>query len=413
MRKRIFFNSEKGKMRSFYIKDNVCTPYKLILNRINNYLMANDMVPTTNQSEADVVIIGTCGAFKSLEDEAVGFIEAARTGMKSGAELVVFGCLPGINMKRIRPFSPNRVIPSFNWTDVKALIEDPAVPLKDIPEATGFRGKEDHRLYDPGKQFILLQTGCSSDCPFCPHKLGIGNLKSVPPESIFYQIRNLEKKVHTICLAGNDTGSYGTDIGTTYPELLKKIIGEFDFQIHLSQINADWVHVYRDELWPLLMDKKVREFQVLIQSTSNRVLALMDRKPVVTGLKPYFKKLRVSRRDLILRTDLIIGYPTATEQEDLSSVEFVAEIFDEVAVHGFERVKHARIEKMGLPFYSAAQIDERVEKVMGYLRRFPHILAHRGGQVIRTLEAIEKPKNELRKRLNAGFTCKDRGQDAE
>ncbi len=63
---------------------------------------------------------------------------------------------------------------------------------------------------------------------------------------------------------------------------------------------------------------------------------------------------------------------------------------------------------MDLPFYSAKQINERVEKAMIYLRQFPHLLAHRGGQVIKTLESIEQPKNELRKKLNAGFACNKR-----
>lgn len=400
-------------MRLFYIKDNVCTPYKLILNKISNYLTANKLVSTDQVSLADVVIIGTCGAFKSLEDEAIGYIKSAKNDLKKNAELIVFGCLPGINIKRVQEYSPDRIIGSPQWEKIASLVDDPAVPLQDIPDATGFRGKEDYRFYDEGKQFILLQTGCSANCPFCPHKLGIGSLKSILPDQIFAQIRKLDKKVHTICLAGNDTGSYGTDIGTTYPALLKRILETFSFHVHLSQVNTDWAYLYREELWPLLMDKKVREFQVLIQSTSNRLLALMERKPISEELKAYLRKLREARKDLILRTDLIIGYPTATVQEEQASVEFVAEIFDEVAVHGFERFEHARIEKMGLPFYSAGQIDERVAKAVRYLQQFPRVLVHRGGQVIKTLEAIERPKNELRKKLNTMFICEQGEKNAK
>jgi len=390
-------------MKTFYIKDNVCTPYKLMLNRMSNYLKANEMFPADKSRDADMVIIGTCGAFKSLEDEAIGFIESAKKDMKKGAELVVYGCLLGINVNRIKNYSPDRTIASSDWAGIEALIENPVVSLKSIPQATGFKGKEDYRLYDPGKQFILLQTGCSSNCPFCPHKMGIGALKSIPSDYILSQIEQLSKDVHTICLAGNDTGSYGTDIGTTYPELLKQILNRFDIPVHLSQVNADWLHTYQEELWPLLMNKKVREFQVLIQSTSGRLLTLMERKPVVAELIPYLRKLREVRKDLLLRTDLIIGYPTSTEEEDHATAEFVSGIFDEVAVHAFERFDHARIEKRGLPFYSSKIINARIEKIVAYLQQFQNVLVHRGGQVIKTLEAIERPKDDLRKKYNCAL----------
>ena len=379
----------------------MCTPYKLILNRMNNFFTANKMGPTAKQDESDVVVIGTCGAFKSLEDEAVGLIKLAKKEMKSGSELIVFGCLPGINMPRVKSYSPDRILPSPKWVEIESLIDRPVVPLQDIPAATGFRGKEEYRLYDEGKQFVLLQTGCSANCPFCPHKLGIGGLRSNSPEYILEQVRNFGPDVHTICLTGNDTGSYGMDIGASYPALLKDVLSTFPGYTHLSQVNADWAYIYREELWPLLMDVKVREFQVLIQSTSPRLLALMERKPVVEELKPYLKKLREVRKDLMLRTDLIVGFPTATLEEDMASVRYVADIFDEVAIHGFERFEHARIEKMGLPFHLPGEINGRVDKAVAYLRQFPRILIHRGGQVIKTLEAIEQPKNELRKKFNA------------
>lgn len=392
-------------MKKFYIKDNVCTPYKLMLHRMSNYLKANEIVATTELKNADMLIIGTCGAFKSLEDEAVGFIEDAKKNMKEGAELVVYGCLVGIDAPRVRSYSPGRIIASSNWHGIEGLVKEPKVPFKDISQVTEFRGKEDYRLYDPGKQFILLQTGCSSNCPYCPHKMGIGGLKSIPKDYILSQVDQLGKEIHTICLAGNDTGSYGTDIGTTFPELLKEIMERSGIPVHLSQVNLDWLHVYREELWPILMNSQIREFQVLIQSTSNRVLRLMERKPVITELIPYLRSLREARSDLLLRTDLIIGYPTATEEDEMESAKFAGEIFDEIAVHAFERFKHARLEKMGLPFYEPEHVKERTEKIVEYLSSSSKALIHRGGQIIETLEAIEKPKDDLRKKFDGMCGC--------
>jgi tRNA A37 methylthiotransferase MiaB len=382
-------------MKKFCIKDNVCTPYKLILNRISGYLEANGWSSVNSFDEADTAIVGTCGAFNSLENESIEFIRQAKD---NGGQLVVFGCLPNVSPEKVREFSPDWIIPSSRWEDAERLVDNPMVSMSEIANANEFRLKEEYRLYDSGKQFVLIQTGCSSDCPYCPHKLGIGQLKSRPAEEILRQVTSLkEKGVHTIVLTGNDTGSYGIDMGEmTFPKLLEKVL-EISPNIHLSQLNTDWIYEYRRELYPLLMNTKIKEFQVLIQTVSEKVLVLMERKPVVKELGSFLRKLRQQRSDIIFRTDIIIGFPTATPAEEIETLEFVVELFDEVAVHGFERFAHTRIEKMGLSFYCQDEIDRRVETALDFLARYPDMLVHRGGQVYKTLVGIEKPKDNLRR----------------
>ncbi len=385
--------------KKFYIVDNACTPYKLILHRTSNYLVANDWLPVSSLVEADVAIVGTCGAFHSLANESLEYIKEAREAVE---ELIVFGCLPNILPEKVKEFRPDRIIPSPRWEEFEKLVEDPVISINDAREANEFRLTEEYRLYDPGKKFVLIQTGCSSDCPYCPHKLGIGELRSRPFDEILCQVQKLTQAgAHTIILHGNDTCSYGMDIGRTYPELLKEVL-KISPKLHLTQLNADWVYKYRQELYELVMNEKVKDFQVLIQTSSDRLLELMDRQPVVKKLKFFLKEVRDNRYDIVFRTDVMIGYPTATEAEEAETLEFAAELFDEVAVHGFERFPHTRIEKMGLPFYSQEVIDERVKRALEFLKQYPTLLVHRGGQVYQTLVDIEKPKEELRCVKNAG-----------
>jgi len=382
-------------MKKYFITDNVCTPYKLILHRIDRFLTANGWIGVNSQDMADTIIVGSCGAFHSLEEEALKLIREAKKGK---AEVVVFGCLPGISPQRVYDCSPDMIIPSPLWESIESLIENLTVPLKEINEADSFRSEADYRLYDPGKRFILIQTGCSSDCSYCPHKLGIGELRSRPYDEIIRQIEKLARQgVHTIVLHGNDTGSYGRDLGDLrYPELLEAVI-EYPLCVHLAQVNADWVYEYRDKLFPLLRNIKIREFQVLIQTTSDRVLQHMGRKPVVNQLFPLLKDLRGDRPDLILRTDMIVGYPSGTVDEEQATADYVSDLFDEVAVHGFELFEHTRIASMDVDFYSASDIKNRVDSVIERLKKNPDILIHRGGQVYQTLVDIEKPKDLMRR----------------
>ncbi|MFC1952762.1 radical SAM protein [Chloroflexota bacterium] len=382
-------------MKKYFIKDNVCTPYKLILGKTSNYLTANGWTEASSIDKADTIIVGVCAAFHSLKNESIELIDEAK---QASGSLVVFGCLPQVIPESVKKFKPDQIIPSSNWEQLEKLIDHPTILMSEIEESGEFKSKEDYRLYDSGKRFILIQTGCSSDCPYCPHKMGIGELKSRTIEDILEQIQSLVKKdVHTIVLTGNDTGSYGTDKeDITFPDLLQEVL-KISPKVHLSQINPDWVYKYQQELYPLLLDEKIKEFQVLIQTVSERLLEIMERGPIVRELKPFLMKLRQARKDILFRTDIIIGFPTATLEEELETLEYVAELFDEVAVHGFERFPHTRIEKMSLPFHPQDIIDWRVERALKFLKDYPGILVHRGGQVYQTLLDIEKPKDDMRK----------------
>jgi len=381
----------------FFIKDNVCVPYKLILSRVNQFLLSNNWENVDDDNDADICIIGVCGAFHSLKKESIKNIQSAQ---ENKIKIIVFGCLVSIAPKEVQSLSPDITIPATAWQQFETIVNPLIVPLSDIQQSSDFVTIRDYRLYDPSKKFIYIQTGCSSDCPYCPHKLGIGKLKSRAENDILDQVKRLTANgAKTIVLHGNDTGSYGTDLGnTSFPQLIKKVL-PLSPVVHLTQVNADWAYVYKDELFQILFtNKKIKEFQVLIQTSSNRLLNLMRRKPVVNHLYPYFRQLKINRKDIILRTDIIIGYPTSSIEEEQQTLEYVTDIFDEVAVHAFERFAHTKIEKMGLPFFNQEKIDDRLRRALEYLKSFPDILVHRGGQVYETMLKIEKPKEKLRNR---------------
>ncbi|MBF0216024.1 MAG: radical SAM protein [Candidatus Omnitrophica bacterium] len=386
-------------MKKYIIKDNVCTPYKLILNRVGRFLDINGWEKVSDKECADVHIVGCCGAFKSLGYEALGLIKEAKG---TGAKVIVFGCLTKVFPEEVGTLAPDQAIGAGEWERLGDIVSDPSVSLEAVPYPDVFAAKEEYRLYDPGKRFILIQTGCSSDCPYCPHKLGIGELKSRPFAQIIEDVRNsVLTGAHTIILHGNDTGSYGTDLGGPYfPDLIKKVL-EIAPAVHLTQVNADWAYEYKDVLFGLLTrENKIKDFQVLIQTTSDRLLSMMKRRPVVLGLYDDLKKLKRMRPDIVLRTDIMVGFPTASGSDEKETLEYVVEIFDEVAVHAFERFPHAKIEKIGVQFYPQEEINKRLYGALEFLSKYPDILVHRGGQVYKTLIEIEKPKELLRSKKN-------------
>lgn len=390
------------KGQKFFIQDNVCTPYKLILSRAHNYLLANGMQEALSLDQADTVIVGTCAAFKSLRDETVDLIDSGEMHRQKSkqngkdVELVIFGCLPNIEPETTKVYNANQVVRANQWEKIENIIENPDIRLLEVDATNEFRSDKDYRLYDWNKQFVLVQTGCASNCPFCPHKLGIGGLRSLPLDDILKQVKKLtEQGVQTICLTGNDTGSWGSDIGSSYATLVREVL-EISNDLHLTQVNPQWVYKYEEDLFILLKDPKIKEFQVCIQTVDEKLLALMGREPVVRKIEPFLKKLRFARPDLILRTDLILGYPTSTEEMDMEAVNFTIGIFDEVAVHGFEKFEKARISRMQVEYHSQEIVDDRLNKAFLIYNKYPRMLVHHGGQVISSLDGIEKPKDMLR-----------------
>ena len=86
-------------MKKYFMKDNVCVPYKLIMSKTNNFLTANGWLSVASADEAEVYIAGCCGAFHSLEGEALDII---REAVETKAEVVVFGCLVRISPEKIK-----------------------------------------------------------------------------------------------------------------------------------------------------------------------------------------------------------------------------------------------------------------------------------------------------------------------
>lgn len=391
-------------MKTFYMTDNnVCVPYKIIMGRLHKYYEANGCRHVSDPANAETIIVGLCGAFHSMTAHAISLLKEARTHRQ--ARVVAFGCLNGIAPEIVANEKPDLTCPSPDWRSLASLVSSPSVLLEDIAFTNELRDPSEYRHYDPGRKFLLIQTGCSSNCPHCPHKLGIGELQSIPLAELMGQMRSIvDAGAHTVTVHGNDTGSYGTDgLDCFFPCLVERLL-EFPVNIHLSQINADWAYAYRDELKMLLLNERIKEFQVLIQSSSDRLLTLMQRKPVVRHLEEFLSFVRGKRPDMLLRTDLIVGYPTSTPEEDMESVVFAGKFFDEIAVHGFETFPNAPIANSDIEKHPQKVRDLRVEMALEHLLGLPDKVIHRGGQVYQTMEDMEGTKECLRNKKQEGFT---------
>jgi len=377
-------------------QNTLCSTYLMIFKKFEDFFRANNWEVVPDPVKADWIVIGACGSFIPVISDYVDKVKALAP---LGKKMVIYGCLPKITPEWYKESTPKAAlyIPTEHPEKIEEVIHNPAVCWSDMPEPDGFR-RQDYRMYDPARRYVVTQYGCNAKCVYCPHVIGIGPQVSRPRQEILAQIEILvDGGAHTIFLEGRDAGSWGTDLNPpeTYLDLLIPILEmPGDFNVYINQFGANWVLHYGQELLEPFCHPRITDIHIAIETTSPRLLELMGRDPRVNEIGPFLRTLRKRKKTLMLRTDLLIGFPTETEEELLKTLEFVREHFDEVACHGFELHPHTPVMDMGLPFYDDSLIEQRVQYAIKFLEEGSQIITHRGGQVIETMIEREKRRAE-------------------
>jgi len=350
------------------------------------------MVP----SEADILIAGVCAAFDADEERSITILSK----LNIGKPLYVIGCMVAVRPDKM----PDKAHLFYSWEYKKLFVElvpEPVVDWGDIELPTEFRCREDYRIYDTTKHFVGICTGCAFECFYCPHKIGAGNLVSRRMDEILIQIHKLlSNGVKTIVLTGIDTASYGKDIGTSFPELMENILtltGNHSINYHIAQFNPEGID---ERMVQCCSNPHITDLQLPIQTTSPRLLKIMNRNYKIDDVTNFIKYVRDKNSNLFLRTDIMVGFPTESSVEFSDTVEYAASKFNEVAVYRYESKDCTPIEKLELPLCSPSVVDYRMEQAGKYLK-WIGCLFHFGGQDTTSLLLSDKKKYKMRGVNNA------------
>jgi len=176
-------------------------------------------------------------------------------------------------------------------------------------------------------RFVNIQQGCDNYCTFCVVPFTRGREVSKDPSLIYQECEALVASgAREITLLGQNVNSYGTDLGATFVDLLKKIARiEGLERLRFTTSNP---HDFTLELAELFEaePKLGRYLHLPVQSGSDRILGLMKRK--VTS-QEYLEKVQWLRKrvpDMALSTDLIVGFPGETEEDFQETLRLVEEV---------------------------------------------------------------------------------------
>ena len=286
----------------------------------------NDFEIVSSPSEADVIIVNTCGFIESSKQESINTILEMAS---YNALLVVTGCLVQRYKEELEKELPevDLFVPIRDYDKLGELISE-KMKIKKMVGCFDFSSRV---LSTPFyTAYLKISEGCNNRCTYCAIPLIRGSFVSYPLENLVNQAKDLASKgVKELVVISQDTTRYGSDLegqNITTVTLLKELLKIKEF----SYIRL--LYLYPDELSDELIELMGKEerltpyFDLPIQHSSSRLLQSMNRRGDREFLLSLIKKIRDKVPNAILRTTLIVGFPGETEEdiEDLKS--FIQEV---------------------------------------------------------------------------------------
>ena len=298
---------------------------------VETIIRDNGGVIVDDIASADVVILNTCAIRGDTERKMLTRIkELSDYCSARNLKFIVMGCLVNV-----RPASITRIAPYASLIEPGAIKNIWKIINSDRKKYLVRRYCWERSILPKynkkGIQYIVpVQTGCLGNCAFCIEPIARGRLHSYAPDMIVERVKDaVQNGAKEICITGQDVICYGLDIGTTLPELIKRILDEVDgeYFIRIGMLEPSLTLKYLDELIKIYKDERVFKYLHLpLQSGSNKVLKLMQRKYSVEDYIEIVSKFRKVFPQLNIATDIIVGFPGETEEDFNHTIEVLEEI---------------------------------------------------------------------------------------
>ena len=335
---------------------------------------------TPRAAEADVLVVNTCSFIEAAQQESVNTILEMAEYKKFGSaqRLVVAGCLVERFREQIREQIPE-VDAVIGTGDIEHIIEAVegqaplvAAPASELPVFLYHEGMP--RIFTTPRHaaYIKIAEGCDHPCSFCIIPQLRGKFRSRRFESVIREAENLGASgVREITLIGQDTTSYGEDLGLRdgLATLLERLAGVE------SLAWVRFLYAYPNRVTQRLLDtlaahpRLVKYMDMPLQHASRNVLARMKRGSSGDAFLRLIERIRATIPGVMLRTSFIAGFPGETDADFRELADFVrAAEFDWMGVFAYSDVdsaaSYALDEKV-----PAEVIAERRDKLMSIQRR--------------------------------------------
>ena len=320
----------------------------------NKYQMVNE------PSQADILIVNTCGFIDAAKEESIDTILESVEYKNEGRckKVLLSGCLaqryPEELIKEIPEI--DGIIGTGNIDYINELLD------RSLAGNVFIKTDNLNSAYIEGitkevvntTEYVKISEGCNNNCSYCIIPSLRGKNRSRKIEDIYSEVEYLVSKgAREIILIAQNTTDYGIDLYSKYS--LAKLIKEISKIEDLKWIRV--LYLYPDHFTEELIeefknnDKLVNYVDMPLQHISDDVLKRMNRKTSKEHIIKTLKNLRKSVPDIVIRTTFIVGFPGESDDDFNQLVDFIEDIkFDKLGVFEYSKEEGTR----------AASLDEQI-----------------------------------------------------
>ncbi len=332
--------------------------------RILTQLRAEGYLIVPTYSDADLVVVNTCGFIDEAVEES---LDAIGEALRENGKVIVTGCL-GARESVVTEAHPQVLAITGPHAleevmgHVHAHLPKPHDPFADLIPPGGMKLTPRHYAY------LKISEGCNHRCTFCIIPSLRGDLVSRPIGDVLSEAEALAKAgVKELLIISQDTSAYGVDLkyrtgfhnGRPVKTRMLELVQE------LAKLGI-WVRMHYvypypsvDDVIPLMAEGKVLPYlDVPLQHASPRILKAMKRPGDIENTLRRIEKWRQICPDLVIRSTFIVGFPGETEEDFDTLLDFLEEAkLDRVGAFAYSPVEGAKANELADPVDPEDQQD--------------------------------------------------------
>jgi tRNA-2-methylthio-N6-dimethylallyladenosine synthase len=310
------------KSRKVYIQTIGCQMNVYDSGKMMESLVPVNCSPTDSLGEADIIIVNTCAIRQKAVQKVhsfIGRLNSLKT-KKENLRIIVAGCVAQQEGRALMNRFPHIDVVLGTHTvhrlpDMLEEVDHNGEPVIDIGMSESpvefDAPKSQIQAQSDTNRFVTIMRGCDNYCTYCVVPYVRGRETSRRPGDILNEIQILTQSgIKEITLLGQNVNSYGIKEGwLTFPELLEmanRVVGLKRIRFvtsHPKDLSDDLIASFQR------LDKLCNHIHLPVQSGSNRILEMMNRKYTRERYIEKVEKLRESAPDISITTDIIVGFP--------------------------------------------------------------------------------------------------------
>lgn len=326
------------KKKKLYINTIGCQMNVYDSEKIVSDLALHGYEKTESVESADLVVLNTCTIREKAEQKAFSFLGRLNKLKQKKSHLIVAvgGCVAQQEGEKLVKRAPVVDI-VFGTHAIDRLpqhikqIEDKRHRVIDIKMSESIHEKDFHKKTRENEDvttFVTIMQGCENYCTYCVVPYVRGKEMSRPPERIIEEIKHLVNQgVREVTLLGQNVNSYGIKQGfCSFAQLLEKInvidrLLRIRFTTsHPKDLSVELMNAF------VSCEKLCNHIHLPVQSGSDRILKLMNRRYNRDDYLEKVERLRKIKPDISISTDIIVGFPGETSEDYRQTLDLIREV---------------------------------------------------------------------------------------